>query len=724
MSNNSQAQSESTTGASGTEDAKNDAKDPGTRRRWWPWVALVAIVALIATPLSIFGYAYSQYTVPEPEELVNNQVATIVARDETTQLARVVPPEGYRSHVTLEAIPDWTENAVLAAEDREFWSNSGFSVTGFGRAALGQLTGNDSAGGGSTVTQQYVKNTLVGDERSYIRKFRELVYSVKMTSQWSKEEILNAYLNTVYFGRNAYGVQAASHAYFGHDVEELDIAQSAVLAAMIQRPSALDPWTNREEAEARWNYVLDGMVDMGVLPAPERATMVFPEVRDPAQVQAYTEAPGANGHIKDQVIRELARIGISEADLNTGGLTIVTTIDMAVQNSTVDAVDTALAPLQEDARAAAVTIDPHSGAVRGYFGGHDSNGWDYANAPLQTGSTFKVMALAAALQQGISLDTIYDSSPYPIPGTTDKFISNVAGSCGYCSIEEAFKQSLNTSFMRLQADLSNTTQDTADMAHALGVARSLPGVPETLTENGEQPYEGIVLGQYTSRPLDMATAMATLANRGLWHETYFVEKVTANSGEVLYEREAGIGERRVSAQVADNVLQAMGPIAAWSGGALAGGRVSAAKTGTAQLGDTGTNKDTWMVGATPQLATAVWVGTADNTTAIFNAWGGNMYGAGAPTQIWKAILDSSLAGQEIEYFTPATPINYGRGTYGNTPPVVTWDPSWSTDDDSETADDGGAGDGGGAAGGATVDDDPLAELFDPGGRIRDFFGQP
>ncbi len=650
----------------------------GTRR--WPWIVLIIAAIFIVIPGGMFAYAYVQYEVPEPEDLANNQISTIYASDNNTQLARIVPPEGNRTHVSLDEIPDYVESAVLAAEDRDFWTNSGFSFTGFVRAALGKVTGDDSAGGGSTITQQYVKNTLVGNEVSYVRKARELVYSIKMTNQWSKEDILNAYLNTVYFGRNAYGLQAASLAYFDKNVEDLTVEEGAMRAGIIQAPSNWDPAGDAEQSEQRWNYVLDGLVEMDALPAEDRAGMEFPHTVEPSSVSAYTEATGANGHIKNQVIAELEEVGISEDDVNTRGLRITTTIDPTVQNASVDAVDANLAPLQEDARAAAVTIDPSTGAVRGYYGGNEAEGWDYANGPTETGSTFKVMALAAALQQGIPLSQTYSSAPYDLSGIT---VGNVDGNtCGVCSIEEALMHSYNTSFMRLQADLENTTQDTADMAYALGVAKSLPGIERTLTENGKQPYEGIVLGQYRSRPLDMAVAMATLTNRGVWHDPYFVQRVETNSGEVLYEHPVDEGERRVSQQVADNVIQAMKPIAGWSNGALAGGRESAAKTGTHQLGDTGLNKDTWMIGSTPQLASAVWVGAADNASAINNAWGGVMYGAGAPTQIWKQILDTSLADAEWESFPQAVPVSYGFNELAN---ASAWDPSWSYDSSSDSA---------------------------------------
>lgn len=633
------------------------------KRRRWPWIVLIIALVLVAVPAGLFAYAYSQYNVPEPKELQANQVSTIVAGDGTTQLAKLVPPEGNRTQVKLDEVPDYVEDSVLSAEDREFWTNSGFSFTGLGRAVLGKLTGDSTAGGGSTITQQYVKNTLVGDEYSYVRKVRELIYSIKMTNEWSKEDILQAYLNTVYFGRNAYGIQAASNAYFNKDAKDLTVEEGAMLAGLIQSPSVLDPRVDEESSKARWNYVLDGLVEMGDLDATQRAQMQFPQTRDPAEYSAYTEAPGAYGHIKNQVIAELERVGITEDQVATGGLKITTTIDMNVQNASTEAVDGQLQSLQEDARAAAVTIDPASGAVRGYFGGHESTGWDYANAGLQTGSTFKIFALAAALQQGIGLDTYYSSAPYQLPGS--QVVTNDGGGCGNCSIAEAMKNSFNTSFLRLQADLENGTQDTADMAHALGIAKSLPGIEKTLTENGGTPFEGVVLGQYQSRPLDMASAMATLTNGGVWHQPHFVQKVETTGGEVLYEFNDNGGERRVSANVANNVLKAMLPIAGWSNGALAGGRESASKTGTTQLGNTGTNKDAWMIGSTPQLATAVWVGTADNTSAIFNSYGGIMYGSDAPTRIWKQILDTSLVNSEYQSFPTAYPIRYGSGNWGS-----------------------------------------------------------
>ncbi|RAV34169.1 transglycosylase domain-containing protein [Corynebacterium heidelbergense] len=607
------------------------------------------MAVMIIVPIVAFFAAYAVTRVPEPEELVNNQISYIMASDNQTELARIVPPEGNRQNVKIEEIPKPVRDAVLAAEDRNFYDNPGFSITGFGRAALGQIFGKSGAGGGSTITQQYVKNALVGDDFSLVRKAKELVISAKMARDWNKDQILQAYLNTIYFGRNAYGIGAASKAYFNKDVKDLTPEEGAILAASIQAPSRLDPWTNRPEAEARWNYVMDGMVTIGALNQGQRAAAVYPQVQDPALAQQTSVAEGTNGLIKQRVIDELTAAGINEDQVNTGGLKITTTIDPVAQNAAVDEVHQQFASLQQDLLGAVVSVDPKSGGIRAYYGGDDPVGWDHANAGLQTGSTFKIFTLAAYLDQGGSIYDTFDSSPVE---TGDATVTNVDGAgCGRCSAAEALKRSLNTSYIRVEKALQGGPQDVADMAHRLGVATEIPGLGKTLSENGGPPFEGIALGMYPTRPLDMASALATLANKGKYFRPHFVEKVENSEGEVLLDNTNPKGEQVVKPDVASNVIEAMGPIAAYSNGnSLAGGRPSAAKTGTAQLGDTGENKDAWMIGATPQLATAVWVGAKDGAP-IRNQYGGIMYGSGTPATIWKKTMDTALQNADVESFT-------------------------------------------------------------------------
>ncbi|MBV7294320.1 penicillin-binding protein [Corynebacterium sp. TAE3-ERU12] len=653
----------------------------GSRKQLFAWLALAVVLVLLA-PFVIFGFSYAATDVPSPEELENNQIAVIYDRTGENELARIVPEAGNREAIDLDEVPVQVRNAVLAAEDREFYTNPGFSISGYARAAWGAVTGDRSAGGGSTITQQYVKNAVVGNERTLTRKAKELVMAAKMARQWSKDEILEAYLNTIYFGRNAYGISAAAEAYFDKPINELSTTEGAVLAASIQRPSALDPWTNRPEAEQRWNYVLNGMVEMGVLDSNERSSMSYPETIDPASVPAPAQVDGPEGLIRNQVISELNDEGISETEVNTQGLRITTTIDPTVQNAALQAVDSYV-DKDNGQRSAVVSIDPTNGAVRAYYGGDDPNGWDYANSGLQTGSTFKIFALAAALDQDIPLSKMYSSAPVQTGNVT---VTNVGGeTCGTCPISEALRRSMNTPFIRLQNDLKRGPDDTAAMAHRLGVAESIPGVGKTLVEENGHTLEGVTLGQYQTRPLDMASGLSTLVDNGVYHKPHFVQKVETNTGEVLLDRgkDPVKGDQRVSKAVATNVIDAMKPIAAYSNQALSGGRQSAAKTGTTQLGDTGLNKDAWMIGATPQLATAVWMGMVDGS-ALYNSWGGVMYGAQGPGSIWKYVMDNGLIDEDFESFDRPEAVagQAGRPSWGGgtayTPPATTVAPEPET----------------------------------------------
>ncbi|MEU0539127.1 transglycosylase domain-containing protein [Nocardia sp. NPDC005978] len=656
-------------GGEGSGGAGGKGRRPKQKSTWRTVrrVCYILMAVAILVPSTAFLVAYSGVNVPRPGDLKTNQVATIYMSDGTSVLSKVVPPEGNRTDVSIDQIPPHVRNSVIAAEDRDFYTNPGFSMKGFGRAFWDNLTGKESAGGGSTITQQYVKNAMVGNERSLTRKLRELVISAKMARQWSKDDILTAYLNTIYFGRGAYGIDAAAKAYYGKPVTELTVSEGAVLAAVIQQPSNLDPEKNRKGAEQRWNYVLDGMVSGGNLAAAERAGMVFPDVVPAAQsAQNEDLDSGPEGLIKTQVLTELEAAGITQRELNTEGLSITTTLNPQAQQAAIDAVTNVMDGEPENLRTAVVSVDPKTGAVAAYYGGTDGQGFDFANAGLPAGSSFKVFGLAENLEMGKPLSTLYDSSAVTVNGIK---ITNVEGEqCGMCTIAEALKRSLNTSFYRMMLDMpGDGPQKIADMAHKLGIPESIPGVGKTLTEpDGNGPNNGVVLGQYQVRPLDMASAYATLAASGVYRAPHFVQKVTTSDGTVLLDRGETAGEQRVSAAVADNVTAAMKPIAAWSRNHnLSGNRDSAAKTGTHQLGDTGANRDAWMVGYTPSLATAVWVGTEQGDKLV-NANGGPVYGSGLPSDIWKKTMDGALKGTQNESFPKPAAIGGQAGV-----------PSWS-----------------------------------------------
>ena len=621
--------------------------------------------------------AYFIVDIPKPGNIRTNQVSTILASD-GSEIAKIVPPEGNRVDVNLSQVPVHVRQAVIAAEDRNFYTNPGFSFTGFARAVQNNLAGGDLQGG-STITQQYVKNALVGSAqhglRGLLRKAKELVIATKMSGEWSKDEVLQAYLNIIYFGRGAYGISAAAKAYFDKPVDQLTVAEGALIAALIRRPSTLDPAVDPKGAAARWNWVLDGMVETKALSPGDRAAQVFPPTVPADQARAQNQTTGPSGLIERQVTKELMELfNIDEQTLNTQGLQITTTIDPKAQQGAEKAVSKYLDGQDPDMRSAVVSIDPHNGAIRAYYGGSDANGFDFAQAGLQTGSSFKVFALVAALQQGIGLGYQIDSSPLTVNGIK---ITNVDGeSCGTCNIAEALKLSLNTAYYRLMLKLKGGPEAVADAAHQAGVATSFPGVEHTLSEDGKggPPNDGIVLGQYQTRPVDMASAYATLAAAGIYHKPHLVQKVVNAEGQVLFDAGTpGSGDQRIDKAVADNVTAAMQPIAGYSNGHnLAGGRPSAAKTGTVQLGDTGAtkeaNKDAWMVGYTPSLSTAVWVGTVADNVPLVTASGAEVYGSGLPSDIWKSTMDNALKGTSNETFPKPTEIGGYAGVPAAPPP--------------------------------------------------------
>ncbi|ORV99100.1 transglycosylase domain-containing protein [Mycobacterium lacus] len=659
------------------------ALGPRPNWRWarqvnWKWVrrALYLTMAMVVLlPIVTFTMAYFIVDVPRPGDIRTNQVSTILASD-GSEIAKIVPPEGNRIDVNLNQVPVYVRQAVIAAEDRGFYTNPGFSFSGFARAVNNNLFGGGDLQGGSTITQQYVKNALVGSAQhgwsGLMRKAKELVIATKMAGEWSKDDVLQAYLNIIYFGRGAYGISAASKAYFDKPVEQLTVSEGALLAALIRRPSTLDPAVDPEGAVARWNWVLDGMVETKALSPADRAAQEFPKTVPPDQARAQNQTSGPNGLIERQVTKELLELfNIDERTLNTQGLQVTTTIDPQAQQAAEKAVAKYLDGQDPDMRAAVVSIDPHNGAVKAYYGGSNAQGFDFAQAGLQTGSSFKVFALVAALEQGIGLGYQVDSSPLTVDGIK---ITNVEGeSCGTCNLAEALKMSLNTSYYRLMLKLKGGPQAVADAAHQAGVAESFPGVAHTLSEDGKggPPNNGIVLGQYQTRVIDMASAYATLAASGIYHRPHFVQKVVNAEGQVLFDAgaAANAGDQRIPKAVADNVTAAMQPIAGYSRGhSLAGGRQSAAKTGTTQLGDTTSNKDAWMVGYTPSLSTAVWVGTVRGDEPLETASGAAIYGSGLPSDIWKATMDGALKGTQDETFPKPTEIGGYAGVPAAPPP--------------------------------------------------------
>jgi membrane peptidoglycan carboxypeptidase len=599
---------------------------------------------LVLAPVLAFVVGWMMFSVPSAEDAANTQVATFTFVD-GSPLATVRPNNINRTNVTLDQVPQPVQQAVLSAEDRSFFSNPGFDVSGIGRAVWNQLTGG--IGGGSTITQQYIKVTTGQDQVSLFRKYKEIVLAAKISKEQTKEEILENYLNAIYLGRGAYGIQAAGQAYFGKDVGQLTPSEGAMIAGLIQSPSRWDPAKNLERSEQRWAFVLDGMVAQGWMSPTDRARQVFPEWRQPSGSEGGI--PGdANGHIYNQVRAELEQNGISEAEINTEGLTVETTIDPKMQKAAVAAADDIMDGQPQNLRTALVSIDPKTGAVLAYFGGNDGVGLDYAQASKQPGSSFKPFVFAAGLQQSdpIGLGTQFDgSSPQTLAGVK---VSNSEGvSCGQCSVKTAMTQSINTVFYRMALEVG--PQKVADAA-------AKAGIPAASMQN---PTGGIALGDKNVTTENMAAAYATFAADGVRHDPFMVRKVTTSDGRVIFDHTAGAadGTQAFSQQVARNVTESMTDVASSSRIGL-GNRPVAAKTGTVQSSVEGQNNDAWTVGYTPSVSTAVWVGTDDNTP-IKNAQGRPIYGRMLPGSIWQEYMTSALRGTTTEQFSKFTPLGQG-----------------------------------------------------------------
>ncbi|MBW0118033.1 penicillin-binding protein [Pseudonocardia sp. KRD-169] len=594
---------------------------------------LAGLAAGLLGPLLVFGLGWVFFSVPSPTDAVTNQVA-LVSYSDGSRLTRLVPEEGNRIAVAIGDVPPHVREAVLAAEDRTFYSNPGFDLTGILRAVWNQVQGG--SGGGSTITQQYVKNALVGDEYSLWRKYKEVVLAVKISQERTKDEILGDYLNAIYFGRGAYGIQSASQAYFGKPVQLLDPSEGALLAGLIQSPSRWDPARNPDRAVERWNFVLDGMVAQGWLGAPERATVQFPATIEPRRAAAGVPAD-ANGHVVTAVTAELDSLGITSEDLAQEGLRITTTIDPERQQQAVDAAQAALEGQPDNLRSAMVAIEPQTGGILAYYGGDNGLGLDYARVQRLAGSTFKPFVVLAGLQQDppVGLGETFDGEE--VPG-----LRNAEGAdCDRCDLKQAMTVSNNVVFNTLAKQVG--PESVAAAARAAGITAPL-----------DDPNEGIALGNKEVSALELASAYATIAGGGVWHQPHLVSEVVTADGRVLFSAPTE-GERRFPERVARNVVESMLEVAGQDGLALPDGRPVAAKTGTVQSRFDGDNNDAWMAGFTPSLSTSVWIGT-DMNTPIRTSSGDPISGKTLPGDVWQTFMGEALDEAPVETFPPYRPI--------------------------------------------------------------------
>ena len=639
----------------------------------------LAVVIVLLTPITSAGVMLAAFLfLPLPAELPERVPPS------PSQISRVYDAAGneigtykqFETSIPVKRgdIPRHVELAVIAAEDRGFYSHGGVDIRGTMRALVTDVRRGEASQGGSTITQQLVKNTVTGGDRSITRKIREAILASQLDRQIDKDDILFEYLSVIYLGEGAYGVGAAAETYFRKPVNELTISESAMLAGLIPAPSRYSPRVDLAAAEAKRQLVLRSMLEEEMIteaefgaaafsllhlasagPAPPNATVVYPPEVQQSKDPYFTDyvARWLQEHLPgglDQIYR--------------GGLRIETTLDPALQESARRHVAEFLEGTEPDLRTSLVAVEPQRGYVRAFVSGRDfatdqvnyALGRDGAGSGRQPGSAFKPFVLARAFQAGLTPDTTYSGRAHdvteecgPRPDGSATVLENYEGSgYGTLPLRNATWASVNTVFTRLILDVG--VHETMDLARSMGLSTVRP------YEAGRD-CASVALGAESVSPLDMASAYGVFAARGHRAEPTPVLRVIDRDGKVIIDNSEPATERVLDEKVADNVTDVLQGVLT-SGTARGRGidRPAAGKTGTTQQ-----NKDAWFIGFTPTLSTSVWIGYQNKTVAtsreLVDIKGrSTVTGGSFPAQIWQAFMQDALRGVPVTEFSEPAPI--------------------------------------------------------------------
>ncbi|MEV0840017.1 transglycosylase domain-containing protein [Actinocatenispora sera] len=685
------------------------------RRRRRRIIAGVAVLLLL-TGIGTIGGAFYFTNVTLPGQLPTPQASTFYYDDGKTPMARLGASDSNRNVVDIDKVPERVQYAVVAAEDNTFFTNSGVDVKGTIRALWNNVTGGDTQGA-STITQQYAKlseDANTAADRTYTQKLKEAVVAVKLDQKYSKKQILGFYLNAVYFGRGAYGIQAAAKVYYNKDISKLTTEEAAVLASVIKDPSQDDPAVNKKLAQARWEYTLRQMTKLGKYDK-SISLANYPMPKKPkANTGASFGLDKPTGFVVTQVINELARNRtLSDAStyakareetkqrLETGGYKIVTTINKKAEEDAISSAHEVMNGDQEykDAQkqnkhrlaTALVSVQPGTGKVIAYYGGDDGTGFDMAANPHQPGSSFKVYSLALGIKDGISVKSLWngdEAEKFDDRGGDGKVHNSDGEHCSdggmdaqgheLCTLSKATVMSLNTVFYALTQKLGK--DKVLDFAHQAGINMIMSdgsnGKPahkfdlNTVSAQDAVAQGGlgneIGFGQYPVTPLDHANGYATLAAGGKYSTEHFVTKVTDSHGvqvelpkvkhRQLFDASTAADLDWVLKQVAGNERQKIDPP-----------RDQANKTGTWEWPNKegiNANSHAWMCGYVPQLATVVWIGRKKGDGPIYNMWGAPMYGSEYPSYIWKAYMSKAVQDLHMPPQNFPPPVYGGSKTAG------------------------------------------------------------
>jgi len=636
--------------------AKAPAGTKKRRRPWWQKMLIgLSILLLTLGLVGGIGFAvlWNSVKIPDPNADFLTTTTFVYYKNGKTQLGSFQVQN--RISLEFDEMNPYVRDAIVAAENRSFWTDPGFDMMALARAGVGVLTNSDSAGGGSTITQQYIKVMYLTQEKTLSRKVKEVILAAKIGQALSKEEILQRYLNTVYFGRGAYGMEAASQAYFGIASKKLDLAQSVALAAIVNSPSNLDPRNGDQQAAdllERYQYTLNGMVEMGKITESQRAA-IYGKLPKFPKIARDSQLGGPKGFLLSMVQDELRTLGFTDEQIAGGGLKVVTTFDA-------DAQDAAVAAAQKIGKQAAasagikarnlhpaiVSLDNATGGVLALYGGSDyvENQRNWATTARPTGSTFKPYALAAALRDGWTLEDRLNGNTFTPDGDSSP-VHNAGGSnYGTVNLLKATTSSINTAYVDL-------VQQLPDGPSAARQAAVDAGVPD---DGYFDMSNRIPLGASEISPLRQAAGYSTFANEGLRVTPHVVAEVVDANGKTAYQAEAR-PEQAIEAEVAIDVSYALTKVAEDGTGSRAAalGYPVAGKTGTRYYSSGAAIKTVaaWFVGYTRQITTAVMYVAGDDGQ---HDLGNSFYGSSYPAMTWLEYMQKAMDGKERVEFSPPT----------------------------------------------------------------------
>ncbi len=656
-------------------------------RRFFTWFGITVLVLMLAGA-GVLGFAYATVKLPDPNADFQTNTSFVYFNDGKEKLGSYQIQN--RQTLAYEDIPQNVKDAIVAGENRTFWTDPGISIPGIARAVVSVVRGEDVVGG-STITQQYIKVLYLNQEKTLSRKFKEILLAAKMGNEMSKEEILGGYLNTVYFGRGAYGIEAAAQAYFGKPAAKLTDAQAIALTSIVNNPGNLDPAKGDKQAAdllERYQYTINGMVEMGTMTEAQK-NEIYAELPEFPKVERDSQFGGPKGFLLNMVQDELKAKGFTEEQINGGGLSIITTFDAKAQEAAVKAAqkitaDTAATGNKKakNLHAGLASIDVETGGVLALYGGpdfvKDSRNW--ATTARPTGSTFKPYALGAALDQGFTLNDKLNGSQFTPPGENTPVRNAGDRNYGTVNLLQATTNSINTAYVDLEGQMDDGPENTLAFAQAAGLPKAA----------GWEPISRVPLGIPEVSPLSQATGYATFARDGKHIDTHVVAQVKDASGAVVYAADTS-AEQTVDADVANDVAYALTNVVQDGTAARAGnmGFPIAGKTGTYYIRDAaGGSKTTacWFVGMSKQIATAVmYVAGDEGTDDLNDYYPAGFFGSGPPLSTWMSYMSVAQDGlkdiafdgptQRVSTQSPTAPARTSQPTRTSKPSATATQPT-------------------------------------------------